>query len=60
MNRLIEEQIEFDEAVDAVVDWVEAESSWQETLVVVPADHETGYLEHTDIANAVFDFWGRG
>ncbi len=121
MNRLIEEQIEFDEAVDAVVDWVEAESSWQETLVVVTADHETGYLagpgagegwtpltgeagelpdhswhsgnhtnmlvpvyaqgpgasriqhhahfedpvqgaylEHTDIANAVFDFWGRG
>lgn len=123
MNRLIEEQIEFDEAVESVVDWVESESSWQETLVVVTADHETGYLagpgageeggwtpmtgeagelpehswhsddhtnmlvpvyaqgpgasrmehharyddpvqgaymEHTDIANTVFDFWGRG
>ncbi|WP_328807134.1 alkaline phosphatase [Nocardiopsis coralli] len=123
INRLIEEQNEFDRAVEAVVDWVEAESSWQETLVVVTADHETGYLagpgagedggwtpltgeagelpehswhsgdhtnmlvpvyaqgpgasrmqhhahyedpvqgaylEHTDIANTVFDFWGRG
>ncbi|QVQ54617.1 alkaline phosphatase [Spiractinospora alimapuensis] len=119
MGRLIEEQIAFNEAVDTVVDWVEQESSWQETLVVVTADHETGYLagpgagdawtpmtgesgslpehswhsgdhtnslvplyasgpgasriehysthddavrgaylEHTDVANAIFDFWG--
>jgi alkaline phosphatase len=30
--------------VQAVIDWVEASSSWDETLVVVTADHETGYL----------------
>ncbi|WP_130798192.1 alkaline phosphatase [Streptomyces otsuchiensis] len=44
LNRQIEEQIAFDEAVSTVVDWVERESDWGETLVVVTADHETGYL----------------
>ncbi|GAB3180394.1 alkaline phosphatase [Nesterenkonia halophila] len=42
--RDIEETQSFNNAVDAVVDWVEAESSWEETMVVVTADHETGYL----------------
>lgn len=40
----IEETLEFNEAVEAVVDWVETKSSWKETLVIVTADHETGYL----------------
>jgi len=44
LNRQIEEQIDFHETIDTVVDWVESESSWEETLVVVTADHETGYL----------------
>nr|WP_281381955.1 alkaline phosphatase [Nocardiopsis mwathae] len=44
MGRMIEEQLAFNEAIETVVDWVERESSWQETLVVVTADHETGYL----------------
>ncbi|MDO4244246.1 MAG: alkaline phosphatase [Actinomyces sp.] len=43
-NHLIEEQTDFNNAVQAVVDWVETRSSWQETLVIVTADHETGYL----------------
>jgi len=43
-NRQIEEQLEFHETIDTVVDWVELESSWEETLVVITADHETGYL----------------
>ncbi|VEG26019.1 alkaline phosphatase [Actinomyces howellii] len=43
-NHLIEEQTDFNEAVQAVVDWVETSSSWEETLVIVTADHETGYL----------------
>jgi len=42
--RLIEEQIDFDNAVKAVVDWVQANSNWGETLLVVTGDHETGYL----------------
>jgi alkaline phosphatase len=43
-GRLIEEQIDFNQAVNAVVRWVEKNSCWSETLVVVTADHETGYL----------------
>lgn len=48
LNRLIEEQIAFNETIETVVDWVESESSWSETLVVVTADHETGYLTGAD------------
>jgi alkaline phosphatase len=43
-GRMIEEQIGFDHAVEAVVEWVEANSNWGETLLIVTGDHETGYL----------------
>jgi alkaline phosphatase len=44
LGRMIEEQVDFVDSVDAVVAWVETNSSWEETLVIVTADHETGYL----------------
>ena len=47
MGRMLGEQIDFDSAVEAVVDWVEDPangSNWQNTLVIVTGDHETGYL----------------
>jgi alkaline phosphatase len=43
-GRMIEEHIDFDNAVDAVMDWVRAHSNWGETLLIVTGDHETGYL----------------
>jgi alkaline phosphatase len=43
-GRTIEEQIDFNEAVAAVCRWVRRDSSWDETLVIVTGDHETGYL----------------
>ena len=43
--RNTEETIAFNDAVETVVEWVEENSSWKETLVIVTADHETGYLE---------------
>jgi len=43
-GRAIEEHMEFDRAVEAACAWVETNSSWNETLLVVTADHETGYL----------------
>lgn len=43
-GRMIEEHIDFDNSVLAVVDWVAANSNWGETLVIVTSDHETGYL----------------
>jgi len=45
MDLMVGEMIDFDEAVDAVIDWVNAnDSTWANTLVVVTSDHETGYL----------------
>jgi alkaline phosphatase len=46
-GRLIEEQADFNTAVNAVCEWVENNSSWAETLVIVTGDHETGYLTGT-------------
>lgn len=43
-GRMIEEFIDFERSVEAVVDWVRTNSSWGETLLVVTGDHETGYL----------------
>lgn len=42
MPRYIEEQVDFNRAVDAVIDWVETNSSWEETLVIITSDHECG------------------
>jgi Alkaline phosphatase len=42
MPRFIEEQIDFNQAVDAVIAWVEEHSSWDETLLIVTSDHECG------------------
>lgn len=47
-GRLIEEMLSYNDAVQAVVDWVEANSSWEETLLIVTGDHETGYLTGPD------------
>jgi alkaline phosphatase len=43
-GRLIEEMIDFGEAVRATVAWIESHSSWDETLLIVTADHETGNI----------------
>jgi alkaline phosphatase len=47
MDRLLGEQIAFNQAVTVVADWVDDPtngSSWFNTMVIVTADHETGYL----------------
>jgi alkaline phosphatase len=54
-GRLIEEQNDFNKSVDAVIEWVEANSNWDETLLIVTGDHETGYLggvESMDLLNS--------
>lgn len=43
-TRNIEETQDFNAAVESVVEWIETNSSWDDTLLVVTADHETGYL----------------
>jgi alkaline phosphatase len=42
-GRMIEEFIDFERSVEAVIDWVDANSNWGETLLIVTGDHETGY-----------------
>ncbi len=48
ISRDIEEVRSFNSAVESVVAWVEENSSWDETLLIVTADHETGYLSGAD------------
>jgi alkaline phosphatase len=50
MGRMIEEQGEFNDMVDAVCDWIEGNGGWGDNLVIVTADHETGYLLGPDSA----------
>jgi alkaline phosphatase len=53
IGRLIEEQLDFDKAIAAVDAWVAANSSWDETLLIITADHETGYLSGPDSGEKV-------
>lgn len=43
-GRTIEEQVDFVNSYEAVNEWVEENSNWGETLLIVTGDHETGYL----------------
>ncbi|MGB9619986.1 MAG: alkaline phosphatase [Armatimonadota bacterium] len=45
INQTIGEVIGFDQAVAAVMGWVNAtDPGWTDTLLIVTADHETGYI----------------
>ena len=57
MERLIEEQNAYDAAVEAAIAWIEANSSWDETTVVVTGDHETGFLWGPDVDPENPDTW---
>ena len=41
---MIGEQIRFNRAVEKVVEWIQKNGGWEETLLIVTADHECGYL----------------
>jgi len=44
LGRMVEETNDFNDAVKSVINWVEINSNWNETLLVVTGDHETGYI----------------
>ncbi len=44
LPRIIEEQIDLNNSIRAAIEWVEKYSSWDETLIILTSDHETGYL----------------
>ncbi|RJQ47980.1 MAG: hypothetical protein C4538_04500, partial [Nitrospiraceae bacterium] len=47
MNQMIGEAIDFDQAIQTAINWVNDpanDADWTNTLVIVTADHECGYL----------------
>lgn len=46
-SRMVEEQISFNKAVEDVVQWIEKNSSFDDTLLIITADHESGMLTGT-------------
>ncbi|MCG6201787.1 alkaline phosphatase [Psychromonas antarctica] len=42
--RIIEEQVDFNHSVSAVIAWVEQNSNWDETLLIVTTDHGNSYV----------------
>lgn len=53
-GRLVEEMVDFNKAIGMVLRWVEQNSNWGETLVIITADHETGYLTGPDSGQPLF------
>ncbi|MFH2005375.1 MAG: alkaline phosphatase [bacterium] len=43
-GRMIEEMLYFNQAVEVAVTWIEQNSNWGETVLIVTGDHETGHL----------------
>jgi alkaline phosphatase len=65
LDRIVEEQIDFNNAVQAVVDYLDNNTNgnnWRNTLLIVTADHETGYLwgNGGDTVTSFFDVNGNG
>jgi len=44
LDYMLAEQKDFDDAVKEVIAWVNGNSSWDETLLVITADHECGKI----------------
>ena len=54
-SRLIEEQMDFNSAVNSVFGWIGSNGGWDQNLLIVTGDHETGMLlgpnGETDVLN---------
>ena len=64
-GRLLEEEIDFNTSVKAVIEWVNKNNSWDDTLLIVTGDHETGYLVYDkfncpDHTNQLIPFFAKG
>jgi alkaline phosphatase len=60
LGRTIEDMVDLESAVEAIITWVETRSSWNETLVVVTSDHETGHLSGVGSGAGWTPLRGRG
>ena len=59
-GRMIEELSSFNKTVESVVKWIERNSNWNETLLIVTSDHETGYLTGINGFNSKITSNGKG
>lgn len=53
-GRLIEETVDFNKAVEAVVAWVEANGGWERNLLIVTTDHDNSLPMGTDAQRVAF------
>ncbi|WP_246261336.1 alkaline phosphatase [Alteromonas ponticola] len=54
LSALIEEQVDFNQTVATVVEWVERNSNWQETVLIVTSDHGNAFVLGEDSAQIPF------
>lgn len=54
-GRLIEESADFNNAVSLVIEWVEKNSNWDETLLIVTTDHDNGMPMGPDAQKIAFE-----
>ncbi|MBN1394922.1 MAG: alkaline phosphatase [Pirellulales bacterium] len=54
-RRMIEEQADFIRSVEAVVQWIESHGGWDETLLILTADHDCGLIWGPDSKTVAFD-----
>jgi alkaline phosphatase len=55
LDRMVEEQIDFNQSIEVVINWVNTNSNWDETLLIVTADHECGLLWGPNSDTIAFD-----
>ncbi|WP_294996951.1 alkaline phosphatase [uncultured Stenotrophomonas sp.] len=54
-GRLIEETAEFNDAVAAVVEWIERNGGWERNLLIVTTDHDNSMPMGPDAQNVAFE-----
>jgi alkaline phosphatase len=52
LDATIGETVAFDEAITATLQWIAAHGGWAETLLIITADHDTGYLNSVKVTAA--------
>lgn len=61
LNGSIGETLAFDETVDTVLKWIAAHGGWEQNLLIITADHDTGYMksvQHTAKGQLPLVKWG--
>jgi len=53
-GQLLEETVDFNNSVAAVIEWVEANSSWDETLLIITTDHGNSLVLGPDADHVPF------